>query len=147
MISRQQSRRLTSLVIMLALLLWAQLGVATMPASGHGPQCHGHMSVGHSAAHGIHAGCCPRHLSATHECPSHPTLAIAPADHPGCCAISNRPSQPLAFVVTARTLMQSGIQVSAGLNPTADATDGATRPDQSPPILQSVFDKKADLRI
>lgn len=132
---------------MLAMLLWAQAGAATMPVSGHGPQCHGHMSAMHSTAHAMSDGCCPRHAGSTQGCPSHPKLAIAPAYRPDCCSISNRPVQPVAFVVTPRTVMQPGMLVSARPNLAAYLIDRATWPDQSPHFIQSIFDKKADLRI
>lgn len=147
MISRQQSRRVISMAIMPALLLWTQLGVAGMPASGYGPQCHSRNGGMHPAAQMMPAGCCPRHAGNTHKCPSHRKLAIVPPDHPGCCAISNRPSQPIAFVATSRHLAPSGIQTSTIPDPATDLAVRAIRPADSPPFVQSVFDKKADLRI
>ena len=146
MISAQQSRSAGAMVVMLAVLVWAQAGLATVPGSGHGPQCHGQMSAVHSKAHAMSAGCCPRHASSMQACPSHPKQAFILAYRSDCCSISNRPSQPVAFVVTPR-VMQPGIHVSASPALAAFLIDRGTRPDQAPRFIQSIFDKKADLRI
>lgn len=147
MIARQQSRRAAALAIILTVLLWAQAGVATMPDSGHGPQCHGHMSGMHSQAHEMSAGCCPRHARSSPGCPAHSKLLVVESYRPDCCAISNRPSQPVAFVVTSRPAMQSGTRVATSPDLIADRTDRPIGPDDSPPFIHSIFDKKADLRI
>jgi hypothetical protein len=142
MITGQQSRRAAATVVMLAVLLWSQAGLATAPVSGHGPECH--RPDMHSAADVMSAGCCPHHLSSTRRCPSHPKLTVS-AHRPDCCSISARPAQPVAFVVTTRTATQPGIEVTPP-DLAADLTDRAIRPDRSP-FIQSIFDKKADLRI
>ena len=124
MIVRQQFRRLAATVSILALLVWALAGVATMPVFGHGPQCHGQMAGIHSPAPMMLAACCPRHASSTLGCPAHARLTVVAVYRPDCCAVSNRPSQPVAFVVTSRTGMQSGIQVPASPNLAPDLTHG-----------------------
>jgi len=146
MISWLQSRRVAALVSMLALLLWAQMGVATMPISGHGPQCHDQMAGVHSTPHVMAAGCCPRHANSTLGCPAHAKLIVVAAYRPDCCAISNRPSQPVAFVVISRTVTQSAVQVCASSVLSASPTDLVGQFHRFP-SFQSVFDKKADLRI
>ncbi len=146
MISEQQFRRVAALVSMLALLLWAQMGATATPVSGHGPQCHGQMAGIHSTAHMMATGCCPRHASSTLGCPAQAKLMVVAAYRPHCCAISNRPSPPVAFVVTSRTAMQSVVQVRASSVLSASPTYLIGQFHQFPP-LQSVFDKKADLRI
>jgi hypothetical protein len=147
---RQQFRKAASLLLTVALLLWAEAGLAMVPASGHSSQCHANMSGMHqatAATHAMAAGCCPRHVSAKPGCTAHPNFLLAPKHHPDCCTVNSRPSRVEALLVASRASMEFGLQVLTEPDLVLALTAPATRVDESPPFNQSVFDQKTGLRI
>ncbi len=136
---------------MIALLAWAETGLATDSSAGHGPQCHAtmpHMSHATAAAmHGMSAGCCPRHVSSKSGCPSHPGLMAVPAYRPDCCTVSGQPSRLHAFLIVSGATIEEIGEGFAGplLAPSTRVTGWLLA--VSPPFTKSVFETKADLRI
>ncbi len=151
MILRQQLRVAVSLVLVIGLALW----VGTCPAiivfvGEHGPQCHARSSqTRHATASGHHAmasDCCPRHATKP-GLSSHLAAALAPFEHPDCCALSPRPERPSAFLIT------SGASAHVARNALASGLTelvcqlGGRLPTESPPFSKSVLDRKTDFRI
>src|ERR1700676_5203358 len=104
MILRSAMRRSLSRVLSLVIILWAQAGIATPPASGHGSKCHVRMVQAHEQA--IHPVALATPLPGPHSmpcCPSHhpPPAPTQDADHPGCCDMGGQPARPLAFLVAS----------------------------------------------
>jgi len=126
------------LLVALSAALWAESGLALLPAVSQASQCHVrvlHTQQTHSMP------CCPRHTV------SAPSFFFEP---PPCCDLSNQPARPVAFVVT------SGGRYSTPL-PASDIASVIFVPPQgssalslmaaSPPFVKPVFDLKSDLRI
>lgn len=147
MSSRQQVRKVASIVLAVVLALWAEIGVATDQASA--PPCRVHTSHMHSATaaamHGLSSACCPRHLSPKPGRTSH----LAVAYRPDCCTLSNQPARALAFLIASRTPMESTIQVLARTGPglVSSPSSATLCLGKSPPFTKLVFDKKTDFRI
>src|SRR3974390_3406692 len=88
MSSQRAMRRIWSLILALSVGLWAQCGLAMLPAASHAPKCHAAMSHVQLAA------------AAMPCCPSHAAAALAHLlDPPPCCDLSSQPARPLASAV------------------------------------------------
>jgi hypothetical protein len=149
MSARLKIRRAASLLLTVALLLWAEIGVAQFSASGHGMQCHAQMAHPSAAATAVtmSAGCCPHHLSTKLGCPSHPGAVVSPAYRPDCCAIGSRPERPRTFLIAAGASADAGaVQAFQPTLPPPARVAGLSL-SASLPFVPSVFDQKADLRI
>jgi len=141
MISPQQVRRAAALTLALVLLLWAETGLAMLPAVAHGASCRG-MSA--AAAH----ACCPQHAASRVGWFTHSGMAPAVLHRPDCCAVRNRPTAPLAFLAASGTTVaiDAAAYSPAGVHlPSAQRMEPAI--SASPPFTKSVFERKTDLRI
>jgi hypothetical protein len=144
---RQPVRKAASLILAVTLLLWVEIGVAMVPVSGASVQCRAlimqHMHPATAVAmHAMASGCCPRHARLK---PS--AAALPPAQRPDCCALSNPPVRPVAFLIARGAPIELSLQTSAGPEllpspPGADVWLG-----ESPPFSKLVFQMKTDLRI
>ncbi len=160
MISRSAMRRSLSFVLSLVIVLWADTGLAMLPASGHGWKCHVrlvqmHQHAAHSAAQSATLatalGCCHQRTHSMPCCPPHPVPAPTPCgDHSGCCDMSSQPARPLAFLVASGNFLslQLGANGQAGaiLLP-ALSRSAFLASDHSPQFVRPVFELKTDLRI
>jgi hypothetical protein len=133
-------RRSLSLVLALAIVFWADTGLAMLGASGHGSKCHVQMTQMH-----------PHAAASMHCCPSHPALALTQlGDHPGCCDISSQPTRPLAFLVVSGR--SRSIQFRAGgpagtILPPVQSGAASLSIEHTPQFVRPVFELKTDLRI
>ena len=148
---RQQTRRMASLLLTIALGLWAETGLAMPAVSGHGPQCGMHMSHLHRAAapatHGVWSGCCPRHITANAACPSHRWLQTSFQQRPDCCALKNQPRRPCAYLIASGELSLESAMAASGTSRMASASRFAGSGSTSPSFVKPVFDCKTELRI
>jgi hypothetical protein len=154
MMSRQQVRRAASLVLAIALLVWAEDGVAMLSAAGVAMQCRAHMSHTHQSAatvmhHPMASGHCHGHANANRSCASHPDMLLLPASRPDCCAVGDRPSRPVAFLIASgRSLaIDLGFKVFVGTDLLASPRLSGLWTAESAPFTRDVLEKKTDLRI
>src|SRR5215472_4281350 len=146
MSSRHTFRTASSISLAMTLLLWSGTAVAMLPESP--TQCH--VRVMHARQHRAAAGpktCCPGHANASHEPASRTAAAVIPAARPNCCSISEAPAQPRAYLIASSRALELNAQVIT--LPKIDRSRPALSPAfaDSPTYTQSVFAKKADLRI
>jgi hypothetical protein len=132
------TRKLTTALLMVALALWAEVGVAQVQGD-QVLQCS--MSVHDmQAMHGV--PCCPMddlQSPATSQ------------ERPSCCSVSDAPEQPLGFVVSAQQGKAPSVEVAAVLPAvvTAPAVNrfGTWRSANAPRFVKPVLELKTDLRI
>jgi len=145
--SRQPFRKAASLILAVTLLLWVEIGVAMVPVSADSVQCralimqHVHSATA-AAMHAMAPGCCPRHAGLKPA-----AAALPPAQRPDCCALSNPPARPVAFLIARGASIELSTQISAGPElvpspPGADVWLG-----ESPRFSKLIFQMKTDLRI
>src|ERR1035437_4366602 len=160
MISRSALRRSLSFVLSLVIILWADTGLAVLPASGHGAKCQVrmvqmHQRAAHCAAQSATLatalGCYHQRTHSMPCCPPQPVPAPTPCgDHSGCCDMSSQPARPLAFLVASGNSLS--LQLSANGPAGAILLPALSRSaflasDHSPQFVRPVFGRKTDLRI
>ena len=138
MISRCTMRRSLSLLLSLAIVLWADTGLTLRPASGHGSKCHLQMAQMHQ--HAPHSA----KPAAAQSC-WHQRAHTIP-----CCDLSSQTARPLAFLVASRSHLSAqlsavGLASSALLS--AKPKSGFFSTDDSAQFVRTVFQLKTDLRI
>ncbi|HZD32814.1 MAG TPA: hypothetical protein VE779_14280 [Candidatus Angelobacter sp.] len=131
-------RKLTTATIALSVVLWSCAGLAQVWC-GPVKQCT--MTAGEMQAM-AEATCCPE------ADPSAPSVAVAT---PPCCAVSNVPERPVAFVVNDERVKVAPLDVvaellSAGAAPAASHF-GEWRSAAAPRYVRPVLELKTDLRI
>ena len=146
--SRPPFRNAASSALIIALLMWNGASAAMLPV---GPmQCHArvlHARQHAAATHAVLHGCCPGMAGAETENASHPAAALPLAQRPDCCSAGEPPARPRAYlIVPVRELELSGQVISV---PGAGASRHslAPTPVKLRPFVESIFAKKADLRI
>lgn len=155
MIVRSAMRRSLSFVLSLVVVLWANAGLAMLPASGHGSKCHArmvhmHQHATHSATLAAALGCCHQRSQSMPCCPSHPAPAPTHcADRPGCCDISSQPARPLAFLAASGNFLSAQLSANgpAGLMMSASPRYNFLPINLSPQFVRPVFELKRVLRI
>jgi hypothetical protein len=149
--ARQPMRRAFSLLLMLALLTWAESGLAT-PVYSHASRCHGQMSQQHAASAdmpGMSMECCPQPdesaASSSHAIPYSP-LSL---HRPDCCTVSSQHDQPLTFLVVHDKSFPNLLEASTSAiaPPPLSKRYPGFAAATSPPFTKPVLDQKADLRI
>lgn len=145
--SRQSLRNGVSLILAVTLLLWVETGIAIAPVSTGSVQCRALMQHMHPAAiaamQAMASGCCPHHVSLK---PSAATLP--PAQRPDCCALSNPPDRPVAFLIARGAPIElSPHVVSSSPEPIPLPADAVAWIGESPPFGRLVFEMKTNLRI
>jgi hypothetical protein len=129
-------RKLATAVLVLAILVWAEAGLALVldqpvmqcSMSAHEMQAMGEMP------------CCPD------------DAAVAPASsHAQCCANGDLPERPLGFVLSSAKQEAQSLEVAAEL-PLGSAAPASHRSvawqsDDTPRYVKSVLERKTDLRI
>jgi len=130
-------RKLLTAVLVLAIVLWAEAGLALVEGdqvmqcsmSAHEMQAMGDMP------------CCPgEELQA-------PALS---GERPPCCLVSNAPERPLGFVVSSQRITAQPLGVataSAGSLPQTAHQFGIWRSADAPRFVKPVLELKTDLRI
>ena len=132
-------RKLLTAVLVLAIVLWAEAGLALV--EGHQVmQCS--MSAHEMQAMGGDMPCCPgEELQA-------PALS---GERPPCCLVSNAPERPLGFVVNSeRTTAHptdAVANVTQGFAPQLTQHFAAWRSADAPRFVKPVLELKTDLRI
>ena len=131
-------RKLTTAMVALAIVLWSGTGLAQVWC-GPVEQCS--MTAGEMQAM-AEATCCPEADASV------PSVAVAT---PPCCAVSNVPERPVAFVVSGERVESTSLDVVAVL-PAKGAVPAAGDFGYSRSANASRFDKpvlelKTDLRI
>jgi len=151
MSSRQQIRKASSLILAIALVLWAGAGVATVQTSNNSRQCRARMShlyrATSAAMHAMSPGCCPGHVSSKPGCTSYPAAAPPRDYRPDCCDLSNLPARPRAFLIASHTPVELTAHTTAGPSLVSSPPRGGLWLGESPPFTKRVFDMKTDLRI
>ena len=147
---RREIRRAASLLLTIALVLWAEAGLAAPPVSGHGPQCGTHMQhVSAPVMHAMSPGCCPGHITSKPACPSHPAIFLPTPSRPDCCAIKGQPARPRSYLIAtgSHRSLNSIVRAVAGSSRVALPSFIAESRSKSPPCTRPVLDRKTDLRI
>jgi hypothetical protein len=140
MISRSAMRRSLSLVLSLAVGLWANSGWVMPPAADLGSKCHTQKVQMHQ--HASHSLPC---------CPSHPAPAPTQStNHPGCCDMSGQPARPLVFLVVSgrsRSLPLSASAAAGTILRQLRSRSALPSIEQTSRFVRPVFELKTDLRI
>jgi hypothetical protein len=131
-------------MLAVTLLLWVEIGVAMVPVSADSVQCRAlimqHVRPPTAAA--MSSGCCPRHARLK------PTAAaFRPAQRPDCCALSNPPTRPVAFLVARSVPIELSAHIPCGPALVLSPPDADVWLGESPPFSKLVFEMKTDLRI
>jgi len=130
-------RRLLTALLVLAIALWAEAGLALVEGdqvmqcsmSAHEMQAMGEMT------------CCPD------DGMQAPALS---GERPPCCSVSNAPERPLGFVVSSQRTMAQPLDVAtavSGSQPQTAQQFGIWRSADTPRFLRPVLELKTDLRI
>lgn len=156
--SRLTTRRIVSLMLVLVVAVWAQSGLGAAPADGAGMHCRSHANAIHPAisragtqALSSLAACPEEHANSMPCCPSQSeSLPPECGDRP-CCAVSGEPVRPLAFLVVSSTSLEKRLSPNGpltGMVPAVERGEPVARGlTDAPPYVQSVTEKKTDLRI
>ena len=131
-------RKLTTALLVLAIALWAEAGVAVV-LGDEVLQCS-------MSAHEMHAMgemvCCPD---------SEVRSPVTSEQRPPCCSVSEGPERPLGFVVSAGQGKTPTLDVVAALPATIAAPAanhlGVWRSADAPRFVRPVLELKTDLRI
>ena len=131
-------RKLTTAMVALSIVLWSGAGLAQVWC-GPVKQCT--MTADEMQAM-AEAACCPEADA------SAPSVAVAT---PPCCAVSNVPERPVAFVVSGERVKAASLDLVAvlpaiGAAPAANHF-GVRRSADAPRFVRPVLELKTDLRI
>jgi hypothetical protein len=155
--SRLTTRRLLSLMLVLATGLWAETGLAIFPTDADIMQCHSRaMHAGQQAVSDEEqAFSSPpgptEYADSMPCCPEQPEpLAPECGDKP-CCAVSDMPVRPLAFLVVPGTSPSKQLSAAGhrtGILPVSHPPGViAARAGDARLYVQPITEKKTDLRI
>lgn len=140
---RQPLRRAASLLLMLALVAWAQADPA-VKSPAHAPRCRMAQS-----ASPMKMACCPEHAKPAGLLVSLSSESRADLHRPECCTVRGEASKPLAFLVVSGKSYSP--ELKSGSSPGQVLLPGAALTllslASSPPSPKPVFEQKADLRI
>jgi hypothetical protein len=133
-------RKVLTAALALAILLWAEAGLALVPGDQIA-QCRAMIMHGHAQSTAA-MQCCPAIRT--------PALALA-ANHPPCCSVSGDAERPIGFVVgseraTAHSL-DSADSASWNFAPQVAEPHGKLRGADAPHFVRPVLELKSDLRI
>lgn len=154
--SRLTTRRWLSLMLALAIALWAEAGLAIPPAEAVGMRCHSQamhadqpqLSEGGQASSpaavpkesASSMPCCPDQPASPHTC-----------GDPPCCTASDMPVRPLAFVLVPGTSLakhSSAKGRSTAILPAPQPQAGVPATIAGAPLyVRPITEKKTDLRI
>src|ERR1700685_673578 len=148
--SSMQIRRMMSMVLTLALLLWVGAGSEASAIPVHPSGCHaGMMHAEHARTSGANASahhCCPQPASSVILVESSFHVASV-ACQQSCCKLQRQPAHAVAC------LARDNRQTPDSTGPSAKKICGAATANLEvasasiPPFHKAVFDLKADLRI
>jgi len=128
-------RKTLTAMLMLAIVLWAEAGLALV-AGNQVMQCS--VTMHHGLA--MSMPCCPDE-----------ELQVPAATHPECCSNGDAPERPLGFVVSSKLakphLMDMAADVPASLSPLMVQYFGVSRSGDAPRFVKPVLELKTDLRI
>lgn len=130
-------RKLSAAMLVLAISLWAEAGLALVEGdqvmqcsmSAHEMQAMGKMP------------CCPGNEMQT---------SSRSGQRPPCCSMSNAPERPLGFVISSQRTNAQSLCVLAAIGESAPQTAqqfGVWRSVDAPFFVKPVLDLKTDLRI
>lgn len=144
--TRQQLRRIVSLGMALALILWAAAVPAMNPSSMYVHACRG---MSHGAMHSTQLSshhCCPQQLRTTSSLPD-PAVTAASVCHQDCCTVRRQPTRGFTFLASNSKPSADSVRTSVGATATPSATTFEVRAAHCPRFTKAVFDLKSDLRI
>jgi hypothetical protein len=147
---RDTIRKTLTAMLALAILLWAEAGLALLPGD-QVMQCSVTMH-GHERAMAEAAEASDDDSDAMPCCPADPGKAPKlTASHPQCCSSSDVPERPLGFVVSSGRItshqLDTVAEVAASDGPPTAQHSGGLRSPDAPRFVKPVLDLKSDLRI
>ena len=131
-------RKVLTAMLVMAILLWAEAGLALIP----GDQVMACRSMMTAASDADTMSCCPGDTA---------HVPVLSANRPPCCSVSNDAERPLAFLVISgrnvpRTL-DTAVQTIGGFVPQPAHHYGQLRNADAPRFVKPILELKTDLRI
>jgi hypothetical protein len=139
----EQLRRTVSLILALALMLWAEAVPAINPSTINMRACHG---MSHKAMHPAYH-CCPQQLPAASSLPEPSFTTISSFCQQNCCTVRRQPVPRLTFLASGNRSLADSTHTCVGAIAIPPATVFEDQVVHSPSFAKAVFDLKTDLRI
>jgi hypothetical protein len=131
-------RKLLTAMLVLAIALWAEAGLALVEGE-QVMQCS--MSAHEMQGMGGGMSCCPSEETQA------PALS---GERPPCCSVSSAAERPLGFVVSSQRTMNQQLDVATAVSGSLSQTaqqSGIWRSADAPRFMRPVLELKTDLRI
>ena len=143
-------RRALATMLGLAILLWAEAGLALL-AGDRVMACHAmllHDQAGTMAA-SDDADQAAQDSDAMPCCPAPDKGPVMAVDHPPCCSVSNDAERPVAFLVISEHTTSHPLDAVAagGFAPSPAHYFGELRSADAPRFVKPVLELKTDLRV
>jgi hypothetical protein len=144
-------RKVLTAMLALAILLWAEAGLALV-AGDQVMACRTMMMQGPASTMAASDETDRADSDAMPCCPSDPAQApVLAATHPPCCSVSNDAERPLAFLISSDRLTSHSLntvaEAVAGFVPQASQHIGQLRNADAPRFVRPILELKTDLRI
>jgi hypothetical protein len=144
-------RKVLTAMLALAILLWAEAGLALV-AGDQVMACRTMMMHGPASTMAASDDTDMADSGAMPCCPSDPAQApVLAADHPPCCSVSNDAERPLAFLVNSERSTTHPTDPAAAADssfvPTPSQYFGEMRSADAPRFVKPILELKTDLRI
>ena len=146
-------RKVLTAMLVLAILLWAEAGLALV-AGDRVMACHAMMLSGQAGTMAAtdDAATTAQEPDAMPCCPEGPAKAPAMSEnHPPCCSVSNDAERPLAFLVSSERTTPHPLSTAAATVGTVVGSPahyfGELQSAEAPHFVKPILELKTDLRI
>lgn len=146
MSTKQPLRRTVSLVLALAVMLWAGAVPAMSSSLTYVHACRMSQSAMHGTQLSSHH-CCPRQIHTSSSLPEPIVFTAVALCYQDCCAVRSHPARGFTFLARDGRPSADTFRISVTATATPSATTFERRTVSAPRFTKAVFDLKADLRI